>query len=86
MTAAVERVSPSMWRKTLRMLTSPEERQRRVAMVPFMRTPAAATYIINRGWTTTGAARRWMASMAIHAERTMRVRALTKAARTPARW
>src|SRR5579871_3203739 len=41
MTAAVERVSPSMWRKTLRMLTSPEKRQRRVATVPFMRTPAA---------------------------------------------
>ncbi len=33
MTAAVERVSPSMWRKTPRMLTSPEKRQSRVAMV-----------------------------------------------------
>ena len=30
MTAAVESVSPSMWRKTERMLTSPENFQRRV--------------------------------------------------------
>ena len=40
MTAAVESVSPSMWRKTLRMLTSPEKRQSRVATVPFIRTPS----------------------------------------------
>ena len=86
MTAAVESVSPSMCRKTLRMLTSPENFQSRVAMVPFISTPAAATYIMRRGWTVTGSARRWMAAMAIQPERTMRVSALTKAARTPARW
>ena len=55
MTAAVESVSPSMCRKTERMLTSPENFQSRAAMAPFMRTPAAATYIIRRGWTATGA-------------------------------
>ena len=47
---------------------------------------AAATYIIRRGWTMTGSAKRWMAAMAIQPARTMRVSALTKAARTPARW
>jgi len=55
MTAAVESVSPSMWRKTERMLTSPENFQSRPAMAPFIRTPAAATTIIIRGWTVTGA-------------------------------
>ena len=49
MTAAVDSVSPSMCRKTLRMLTSREKRQRRVATVPFITTPAAATYIIILG-------------------------------------
>ncbi len=43
MTAAVERVSPSMWMKTERMLTSFENFQSRAAMPPFMRTPATAT-------------------------------------------
>ena len=43
MTAAVESVSPSMCRKTLRMLTSPEKRHSRAATVPFMMTPASAT-------------------------------------------
>ena len=55
MTAAVERVSPSMCRKTVRMLTSLEEFQRSAAMAPFIRTPAAATAIMMRGWTATGA-------------------------------
>ena len=86
MTAAVERVSPSMCRKTVRMLTSLEEFQRSAAMAPFMRTPAAATAIMMRGWTATGATMRWMAARVIHAARTMSVSALTKAARTPARW
>ncbi len=54
MTAAVERVSPSMWRKTERMLTSFENFQRRAAIPPFMRTPAMATYIMSLGWTCDG--------------------------------
>ena len=85
MTAAVERVSPSMCRKTVRMLTLPEERQRSAAMAPFIRTPAAATAIMMRGWTATGATMRWMAASAIQAARKISVSALTKAARTPAR-
>ena len=85
-TAAVESVSPSMCRKTLRMFTSPEKRESSVATVPFIRTPAAATIIISFGWTATGALMRWIAAMAIHADSTTRVRALTNAASTPARW
>ncbi len=48
-TAAVDRVSPSICRKTLWILTSREKRQRSVATVPFIKTPAAATYIISPG-------------------------------------
>ena len=55
MTAAVERVSPAMWMKAERMFTSRATLQRRAAMTPFMRTPAAATtYIMRRGATATG--------------------------------
>jgi len=85
MTAAVESVSPAMWRKAERMFTSRATPQSRAAITPFMSTPAAATIIMMRGWTATGALRRWMASKPIHNEMAIRVAALMKAARTPAR-
>ena len=85
MTAAVESVSPSMCRKTVRMLTSEDDFQSIAAMAPFIRTPAAATAIMMRGWTATGATMRWMAASAIQAARKISVSALTKAASTPAR-
>ena len=53
-TAAVDSVSPSMCRKTERMLTSPENFHSRPAMAPFINTPATATYIIIFGWTRNG--------------------------------
>ena len=56
-------------------------------MAPFMRTPASGDVHHEAGAGRRRAwLRRWMAVMAIQAERTMRVSALTKAARTPARW
>ena len=54
MTAAVERVSPAMWMKAERRLTSRATPQRSAAMTPFMMTPAAAVTIMMRGWTATG--------------------------------
>ncbi len=65
MTAAVESVSPAMWRKALCRLTSLLTPHKSAAMMPFISTPAAATTIMSLGWTATGAERRWMASTAI---------------------
>ncbi len=85
MTAAVEIVSPSMCRKTLRMFTSRENFQSSPAIRPFITTPAAATIIISFGWTVIGTAKRWIAAIASHTERTIRVSAFTNPASTPAR-
>ena len=65
MTAAVESVSPAMCRKALRRLTSRATPHRSAAMMPFMATPAAATIIMRRGSTATGALRRCTASTAM---------------------
>ena len=54
MTAAVESVSPAMWRKAERRFTSRATPHSRAAITPFITTPAAATIIISRGCTATG--------------------------------
>ena len=53
-TAAVDTVSPSMCRNTLRIFTSPENFQSSPAINPFITTPAAATHIIRCASTATG--------------------------------
>jgi len=62
MTAAVETVSPISWRKALRTFTSRPARHSNSAMTPFMTTPAAATPIIVRAWTSSGFCQRLKAS------------------------
>ena len=70
MTAAVESVSPAMCRKALRRFTSRATPTGSAAMTPFMATPAAATIIMRRGWTATGA-ERCTASTAMQSEMAM---------------
>ena len=62
MTAAVDSVSPSMWRKALRMFRSLLLRHSMMEMTPLTTTPVAATPIISPGCTGTGATSRWPAS------------------------